>query len=510
MDFDGTLNLPKKVARAVKAAAREREKQSRGVYDDSRLSSSFQSSDDTNVDYYKNRRRHKHESRRHPSKDKERTSSRKSDARDGRSVEVGGKEDSIYLSEMVRYRELWQQSQVQMKEVERKHWEEMQMKETAFTKMIDGLQQKFDDCKTGLARLASERDEAEQKVAELTSNLQTMSASFNREAAANARNAQHGQELENALRELQEAYEAAKQKIVEITEQNKQIDALQATCDTQARQIAEYEIRTAKLIERDRKRKRSNEKNADVMAQQEEEIDRLRTLAATQDERITSQKKQIVALTQKLDELDTAESKRQTKMEAQKKDLAYLTGYQEKQDEIMKMQKEQIAKLCRRVNELKGAQALADQLQHDVTAKTERLFIMEKELKDKCDALKTTLSRKKSVEKKLDAATAKLHSKEYLTYVPLCQNCKALRVKMSKWKKTASKNQSVLKKKIESLQEQLAKSRENLFREMLAQQKYNHRAQAAAYEVVSLVILAAIIRRVQTSRLLCIIMSCAN
>jgi hypothetical protein len=86
--------------------------------------------------------------------------------------------------------------------MERKHSEEILMKESAFSRTIDSLQSKFEECKAGLSRLSEERDEANTQVAdhpyhhyhyhyhthicthtqvaELNASLGTMSSSFNR------------------------------------------------------------------------------------------------------------------------------------------------------------------------------------------------------------------------------------------------------------------------------------------------------------------------------------------
>merc|ERR1712129_273904 len=97
-------------------------------------------------------------------------------------------------------------------------------KEGAFSRMIETLQHKFDQCKAGLSRLGEERDEAVQQVNELQQSLATMSNSFNREASTNARNTKHAQEMDSVLVELQQNHNAAKDKIASIEQQLEDAD----------------------------------------------------------------------------------------------------------------------------------------------------------------------------------------------------------------------------------------------------------------------------------------------
>lgn len=505
MEFDGSLNLPKKLARAVRACARDRERDDGGRRgkEDGRKGLSYSSiaSDEDSREYRRptRHREHKHEERPRPRRQRGDRSDRgerrrsqdyadDSDEYHVPSYATKSKADSIYMAEMARYRDLWQKSQIQQKDMERKHSEEILMKESAFSRTIESLQAKFEECKSGLLRLTEERDEASNQVSELQASLNTMSASFNREAAANARNSNLCMELEGSLKELKEQHNGAKDNIATIMEQlqeateriiqnDTQIASQENTISNQTKTIGDMEGREKKRAEKDKRRKKEQGKDADIMAQQEEEIDRLRALAATQDSKISTQKKQIAALTQRLGELDGAGEKHHIKIEAQKKDIAYLTGYQSKQDEIMGLQKEQIAKLCKRVNELKNGGIAAAQMQEQVMGKDEQIGEMQEQLRAKDDQLKRTLSSKKVIEKKLDLLVDKLKSKEYLTYVPLCQSCKALRGKMQKWKKAAEKNQKTLKKRVEKLQEALVKA--SLDRKEAASATHAHHAHAA-------------------------------
>lgn len=405
--------------------------------------SSFASSDDTDGQEYRSRRRHR--------------SSRDTSSAGSRypfpAPRADETADSIYMAEMVRYRELWQQNTEKLKETERRHWEEMQMKEKAFTNMVDVLQKKFDDCKNGLTRLGQERDEYQRKCHELTAKLGATSQSYQKESDANMRNSARTQELENQLAQLGELHEETKMRCEDIQEQlqnaaaelaakNELITKHKITIETQSRDIQQLSDIVGKHVEKDKRRKKKEIKEAEIIGKQSEELERLTELVESQSEKITQQKQQTASLTERLTELDGEESRHQVVIEAQKKDIAYLTGYQSKQDEIIRMQREQIQKMHKRLNELKSKDTLAAEMKDQLLSREEDL--------------RQTLNSKKMIEKKLDMLHDKLKSKEYLTYVPLCQNCKQLRTRMQKMKTLYIKNTRAMKKRIDKLSKKLA------------------------------------------------------
>ena len=142
------------------------------------------------------------------------------------------------------------------------------MKEHAFTRIVDSLQTKFDDCKVGLSRLSQERNEALHKVSKLKRKMEKESL-----------NQARIQELESALVALKHEHEQSASSCAQLAHQlthyketiEQKEDALlqqQASLRTQAHNIQNLSRIVAGNAEKEKKLKKVKQKEHRVVAAQ--------------------------------------------------------------------------------------------------------------------------------------------------------------------------------------------------------------------------------------------------